>query len=149
MALRNIVTYGDPILKKICRSVVCFDDRLAQNLNDMYETLKKADGAGLAAPQIGILRRFCIVDAGDGLVELINPVIIETSGEQCGEEGCLSFPGEYARISRPMYVTVRAQDRYGKTFTVKGEGLKARAFCHELDHLDGIVFKDRIDKDAE
>ena len=144
MATRNIVKDGDPILHKVCRSVLNFDERLAQTLDDMAETMYEADGCGLAASQVGILRRYCIVDVGDGLIELVNPVIIAQSGSQKGEEGCLSFPGEYAVVERPMNVTVRAQDRFGKTFTVTGEGLKARAFCHEIDHLDGIVYKDRV-----
>ncbi len=144
MATRNIVKDGDPILHKVCRSVLNFDERLAQILDDMAETMYEADGCGLAASQVGILRRFCIVDVGDGLIELINPVILSKSGTQSGEEGCLSFPNEYAVVERPMCVTVKAQDRNGKTFTVTGEGLKARAFCHEIDHLDGIVYKDRI-----
>lgn len=146
MAIRNIVKDGDPILRKICRSVLNFDERLATILDDMAETMYEADGCGLAAPQIGMLRRFCIVDVGDGVIELINPEIIETSGSQTGDEGCLSFPGEFAEVERPMTVTVKAQDRNGEFFTVKGEGLKARAFCHEIDHLDGIVYKDHVKK---
>ncbi len=143
MAIRNIVT-DDEFLHKNCRSVLNFDDRLAQILDDMADTMYEADGVGLAAPQVGILRRYCIVDVGDGLIELINPVIVEQSGTQSGEEGCLSYPGEFDIVERPMTVTVKAQDRNGKTFTVTGEGLKARAFCHEIDHLDGIVYKDRV-----
>ena len=146
MAIRNIVKDGDPILRKICRSVLNFDERLATILDDMAETMYEADGCGLAAPQIGMLRRFCIVDVGDGVIELINPEIIETSGSQTGDEGCLSFPGEFAEVERPMTVTVKAQDRNGEFFTVTGEGLKARAFCHEIDHLDGIVYKDHVKK---
>lgn len=144
MAIRNIVKDGDDVLRKVCRSQLTFDDRLAQMLDDMAETMYKADGCGLAASQIGILRRVCIVDVGDGLIELVNPVIIESSGSQIEEEGCLSFPGEYGKTKRPMKVKVRAQDRNGNTFTVEGTGLKARAFCHEIDHLDGIVYKDRL-----
>lgn len=143
MAIRNIVKIGDDILRKTCRSQLTFDERLHQILDDMAETMYAADGVGLAAPQVGILRRYCVVDVGDGLVELINPVIEKKSGEQVGNEGCLSIPERYAEVSRPMKVTVRAQDRFGKTFTVKAEGLKARAFCHEIDHLDGIMFIDR------
>lgn len=143
MALRNIVKYGDPVLRKTSRSVLNFDERLAQTLDDMKETMYAADGVGLAAPQIGILRRYCIVDVGDGIVELVNPVIIEQSGEQIGSEGCLSLPGNYSDVARPLNVTVRAQDRFGKTFTVSAEGLKARAFCHEIDHLNGILFIDK------
>ncbi len=146
MAIRNIVKIGDDILRKVCRSQLTFDDRLHQILDDMAETMYAADGVGLAAPQVGILRRYCVVDTGDGLIELINPVIEKKSGEQTGNEGCLSIPERCEVVSRPMKVTVRAQDRYGKTFTVKAEGLKARAFCHEIDHLDGIMFIDRAKK---
>ena len=146
MAIRNIVKYGDEILHKVCRSVLSFDEKLAQNLDDMADTMYKAEGVGLAAPQVGILRRYCIVDVGDGLIELINPVIIEESGVQTESEGCLSLPGDYGVTKRPMKVTVRAQDRNGNTFTVMGEGLKARAFCHEIDHLNGIIFKERLIK---
>lgn len=144
MAIRNIVTLGDEILRKVCRPQLNFDERLHTILDDMAETMYNADGAGLAAPQIGILRRFCVVDAGDGLIELVNPVIIESSGTQTGEEGCLSVPGRSAQVTRPMKVKVRAQDRYGKIFTVEGEGLKARAFCHEIEHLDGILYIDKL-----
>lgn len=146
MAIRNIVKIGDDILRKTCRSQLTFDERLHQILDDMAETMYAADGVGLAAPQVGILRRYCVVDVGDGLVELINPVIEKKSGEQVGNEGCLSIPERYAEVSRPMKVTVRAQDRFGKTFTIKAEGLKARAFCHEIDHLDGVMFIDRAKK---
>ena len=143
MAKRNIVKLGDDILRKVCRTQLTFDEKLHQILDDMKETMYDAEGVGLAAPQVGSLRRYCIVDVGDGLVELINPVITEKSGEQTGEEGCLSIPGKYKTVTRPMKVTVRAQDRNGNTFTVTGEGLKARAFCHEIDHLDGIMYIDR------
>ena len=148
MALRDIVTDGDRILTKTCRPVETFDEKLAKLLDDMAETLKVAEGVGLAAPQVGILRRVCIVDIGDenGLTELINPEIIDQSGHQSGAEGCLSFPNEYAVVDRPMFVTVKAQDRNGNEFTVKGEGLRARAFCHEIDHLNGVVFKDRAER---
>ena len=143
MAIRNILKYGDETLRKVSRSVLKFDERLAQTLDDMRDTMHAADGCGLAAPQIGVLRRYCIVDVGDGLIELVNPVIIEKSGVQNEDEGCLSIPGNYKTTVRPMRVTVRAQDRNGNTFTVSGEGLKARAFCHEIDHLDGVLFIDR------
>lgn len=144
MALRNIVTDGDPILRKVCRPVEKFDERLAMLLDDMAETMHKADGVGIAGPQVGIMRRICIVDIYDetGAIELINPVVVEKSGEQTGGEGCLSFPGKWGTVTRPMNVTVRAQDRNGKTFEISGEGLKARALCHEIDHLDGICFVD-------
>ncbi|MCQ2440334.1 MAG: peptide deformylase [Clostridia bacterium] len=146
MAKRNIVKLGDEILRKVCRTQLTFDDRLHQILDDMAETMYDAEGVGLAAPQVGILRRFCIVDVGDGLIELINPVIIEKSGEQVGEEGCLSIPDKYGTVKRPMNVTVKAQDRYGNNITVKGEELKARAICHEVDHLDGILYIDKAEK---
>ena len=146
MAIRNIVTKGDDVLRKICRTQLTFDNKLAMILDDMKDTMYKAEGVGLAAPQVGLLRRFCIVDIGDedGLIELINPVIIETSGSQIGQEGCLSIPGESAEVERPMYVKVRAQDRFGNNIVVEGEGLKARAFCHEIDHLDGILYIDKV-----
>ena len=144
MAIRNIVKLGDEILKKKCRTQMEFDARLASILDDMAETMYQANGVGLAAPQIGILRRFCIIDIGDGLIELVNPVIESRSGSQIDEEGCLSIPGRYEEVERPMKVTVRAQDRNGNTFRVDGEGLKARALCHEIDHLDGIVYLDRV-----
>ena len=144
MAIRNIVKIGDEILHKVCRTQLDFDEKLATILDDMKETMYAAEGVGLAAPQIGILRRYCVVDIGDGLIELINPVIIEESGVQTEAEGCLSLPGESGITKRPMKVTVRAQDRFGNTFTVSGEGLKARAFCHEIDHLNGIIFKERV-----
>lgn len=147
MAIRNIVKEGDPTLRKVSRSVLNFDEKLAVLLDDMAETMYKADGVGLAAPQVGILRRVCVVDIGDGLVELVNPVIIEESGKQNEGEGCLSCPEKYGITDRPMKVTVRAQDRNGNTFTVSGEGLKARAFCHEIDHLNGILFLDKVIKE--
>ena len=143
MAIRNIVTEGDSILRKTCRSVLNFDERLAQLLDDMKETMYKAEGVGLAAPQVGILRRVCVVDVGDGVIELVNPVIESEEGMQEGSEGCLSLPGKSAVVRRPMKVSVRAQDRNGNTFTVTGEGLKARAFCHEIDHLNGILYVDK------
>lgn len=123
-----------------------FDERLATTLDDMAETMYKAEGVGLAAPQIGILRRYCVVDVGDGLIELVNPVIESMSGEQTGEEGCLSIPNRYESVTRPMTVTVRAQDRKGNSFTITAEGFKARALCHEIDHLDGILYIDKTDK---
>ena len=123
-----------------------FDDRLATTLDDMADTMYKAEGVGLAAPQIGILRRYCIVDVGDGIIELVNPVIESASGKQEGEEGCLSIPNRYESVTRPMTVTVRAQDRNGNSFTITAEGFKARALCHEIDHLDGILYIDKTDK---
>ena len=144
MAIRNIVKVGDDVLRKICRTQLTFDEKLATLLDDMAETMYAAEGVGLAAPQVGILRRVCIVDIGDGLIELINPVITEKSGMQEGNEGCLSVPDRYEEVKRPMNVTVRAQDRNGNNFTISAEGFKARAFCHEIDHLDGILYIDRI-----
>lgn len=147
MAIRNITKYRqDDILRKVCRSQLTFDERLAQVLDDMADTMYKAEGVGLAAPQIGILRRYCVIDIGEGLVELINPVIIEKRGEQRELEGCLSIPGESGTTVRPQYVKVRAQDRNGNNIIVEGEDLMARALCHEIDHLDGIVFLDRLER---
>ena len=141
MALRNIVTVGDPILNKRCRTVTKFDDRLATLLDDMTETLHEANGVGLAGPQVGVLRRVVIVDTGDEDLELVNPEIIEKSEQtQTGLEGCLSVPGEYGVVTRPNHVVVRAQDRNGEWFEATGEELIARAFCHELDHLEGHLY---------
>ncbi len=146
MAIRNIVTLGDDVLRKVCRTQMQFDERLHTILDDMKDTMYKADGVGLAAPQIGILRRYCIIDVGDGLIELINPVITEVEGSQTDNEGCLSLPNRFEEVTRPMKVSVRAQDRNGNNFTVTGEGLKARALCHEIDHLDGILYIDKSNK---
>lgn len=142
MAIRNIVKDGDEILRKKCRNVEKFDDKLATLLEDMAETMHDADGVGLAGPQVGMLRRVVVIDIGDGVIELVNPEIIETKGEQESAEGCLSFPGEYGVTRRPMYVKVKAQDRNGDYFEIDGEELLAKAFCHEIDHLNGVVFKD-------
>lgn len=146
MAIRNIVKEGDTVLAKHCHPVVKFDDRLFTLLDDMAETLDLAKGVGLAAPQVGILRRVVIIDVGDGVIELINPEIIKAEGEQQEVEGCLSCPNEWGVTKRPRSVTVKAQDRNGKEFTVSGEDLLARAFCHEIDHLDGVLFKERTIK---
>lgn len=143
MALRNIVKTGDEVLLKKCRPVEKFDAKLGALLDDMAETMNAANGVGLAAPQVGILRRVVTIDVGEGLIELINPVITKMSGKQEGQEGCLSFPGEWGIVERPMKVTVRAFDRHGDEFEMTGEGLLARAFCHEIDHLNGIVFTTR------
>lgn len=143
MAKRNIVKIGDDVLRKICRTQLTFDEKLHQTLDDMKETMYDAEGVGLAAPQVGILRRYCVIDVGDGVIELINPVIIEKSDEtQTGNEGCLSIPDRSEVVTRPMKVSVRAQNRYGENITVTGEGLKARALCHEIDHLDGVLYID-------
>ena len=146
MAIRNIVKDGDPILRKTARSVLNFDEKLATLLDDMFDTMYEANGVGLAGNQVGMLRRVCVIDIGDGPIELVNPVIEEEKGVQYESEGCLSFPGQSGVTKRPLKVTVRAQDRNGNSFTVTGEGLLARAFCHEIDHLNGIVYKDRIVK---
>ena len=147
MALRNIVTVGDPVLTKKCRPVVKFDDRLAQLIDDMKETMRNANGVGLAAPQVGVLRRLVVVDVGDEIVELVNPEIVSKSEEvQTGVEGCLSLPGEYGVVTRPMYVTVRAQDRSGDWYEYDGEELVARCFCHEIDHLDGHMYTEIAEK---
>ena len=146
MAIRNIVQVGDDILNKECRLVERFDDKLHQLLDDMQDTLYEANGAGLAAPQVGVLRRVCIVDVGDGPIELINPEIVATEGEQTGPEGCLSLPNEWGEVTRPMRVTVRAQNRKGKWFETTGDELCARAFCHEIDHLHGVVFTDKASR---
>lgn len=146
MAIRNIVKEGDEILRKKCRPVEKFDQRLWTLLDDMAETMHKAGGVGLAAPQVGVIRRAVVIDVGDGVIELINPKIIMKAGEQISAEGCLSCPGEYGITSRPMYVTVKAQDRYGNEFTKEGKELLAKAFCHELDHLEGIIFKDIVQR---
>lgn len=146
MALREIVQFGEDVLRKKCREVTSFDEKLGVLLDDMAETLQNADGVGLAAPQVGLLRRVVVIDIrdGKGAIELVNPVIIEQEGIQVGNEGCLSAPGEWCEVERPMKVTVKAFDRHGKEFTVKGEGLLARALCHEADHLEGILFTDRV-----
>ena len=143
MALRIIVTGEDPILRKKSREVTVFDERLHQLLDDMYQTMEEASGVGLAAVQVGVLRRVVVVDVGEGKIELINPVIVDRSEEKiCMTEGCLSFPDESGLVERPKSVTVQALDRRGDLFTITGEDLLARALCHEVDHLDGIVYKD-------
>lgn len=144
MAIRHIITEGDEILSKVCRTVEKFDDRLAMLLDDMYETMIYADGVGLAAPQIGILRRVVVIDVGEGLVELINPEIIYEEGEQEMREGCLSCPGVYGITKRPKKVKVVAQNRKGESFTFEAEGLFAVACCHEIDHLNGILFREHV-----
>ena len=154
MALRNIREEGDSLLLKKSRPVTDFDRRLHILLDDMRETLLNADGVGLAAPQVGVLRRLVLVmdtskeelTPEEQIIELINPEIIKTSGSQEGPEGCLSVPGVYGLVKRPDYVKVRAQDRHGKTFEVEGTGLTARCFCHEIDHLDGHLFTELAEK---
>lgn len=140
MALRRILTVDDPALHKVCRPVTKFDKKLCDLLDDMKETLVEANGVGLAAPQVGILRRVVVIDTGEDIVELINPKIVETSGEQEDVEGCLSVPGEYWLVKRPSFARVRATDRDGNEFELSGEGLIARCICHECDHLDGHIY---------
>ena len=140
MGLRKILTDKDPALHKVCKPMVNFDNRLFRLLEDMRETLIDSGGVGLAAPQVGILRRVVLVDTGDEILELINPTIIETDGEQEGPEGCLSVPGKYGLVKRPYYAKVRAQDRHGNWIEAEGEELIARCFCHELDHLEGVIY---------
>ena len=149
MAIRNIRTEVDPILRKKSRVVENFDDRLFELLDDMAETMYSADGVGLAAVQVGVLRRVVVIDIGEGLMELINPEIVEVDGIQCDVEGCLSLPGKQAYTMRPMTVKVKAQNRDGNWCMYKGSGLKAKAFCHEIDHLDGILYVDKIAKQEE
>ncbi len=141
--VREIIKEGDEVLRKVCHKVEKFDARLHSLLDDMYETMKKSDGVGLAAPQVGILRRVVVIDVGEGKIELVNPEIVKVSGEQTGQEGCLSCPGKWGNVTRPMKVTVKAQDRFGEEIKIKGTELLARALCHEIDHLDGILFLDK------
>ena len=147
MALRNIVKVGDPVLTKKCRPVTKFDDSLATLLDDMFETMHDANGVGLAGPQVGLLRRVVVIDTGEEDIELVNPEIVEVSEEtQTGLEGCLSLPGEWGIVTRPMRAKVRAQDRYGDWYEYEGEELLARAFLHEIDHLDGHMYTEIAEK---
>jgi peptide deformylase len=147
MALRKIVEQGDECLERVCRPVTEFNGHLHILLDDLAETLRDANGAGLAAPQVGVLRRVCVVldENTDEIIELINPKIVASSGQQTGLEGCLSIPGKYGIVTRPDHVRVQAQDRSGDPFEVEGEGLTARAFCHEIEHLDGHLFVEHTD----
>jgi len=150
MATRKIVKIGDETLRKVCRKQEKFDLRLALLLKDMADTMYKADGVGLAAPQVGILRRVVVVDVSpdrDGLIEMVNPEIIESSGSQTGREGCLSVPDRQGVVTRPMKVKARYQDRHGNWQEIETEGFEARAICHELDHLDGILYVDKMDRE--
>ena len=146
MGLRKILTDKDPALHKVCKPVEKFDKKLHKLLDDMRETLIDSNGVGLAAPQVGILRRVVLVDIGDKILELINPEMLETDGEQVGPEGCLSVPGKYGLVKRPNWAKVRAQDRNGDWYEAEGEELIARCFCHELDHLDGIVYTEVMER---
>lgn len=147
MATRKIVKLGDETLRKTCKKQEKFDLRLWTLLKDMADTMYKAEGVGLAGPQVGILRRVVVIDVGDGLVELVNPEIVASSGTQCGREGCLSLPGRQGIVTRPNKVSVRAQDRRGKPIEFEAEGFFARAVCHELDHLDGVLYIDKMDRE--
>ena len=145
MALRNILKEGDERLRKKSRPVTDFNERLWTLLDDMYETMKDG-GVGIAAPQVGVLRRAVVIDVVEGKHELVNPVIVEQSGDQCGGEGCLSIPGQYGLVHRPAQLRLKAQDRYGKPFELEAEGYFAVAVCHEVDHLDGILFIDKAER---
>lgn len=146
VAIRNIVKQGDSVLTKKCRPVEKFDSRLFELLDDMKETLAQSGGVGLAAPQVGVLKRVVVIDTGEKVVEFINPEVIKTKGVQQSIEGCLSCPDVWGITNRPMYATIKAQDRQGNEFTMDGEGLLAKAFCHECDHLEGILFTKYIIK---
>ena len=146
MGLRKILTTAEPALHKTCRPVENFDRKLHMLLKDMADTLVDSGGVGLAAPQVGILRRVVLVDTGEEILELINPELVETDGEQVGPEGCLSVPGKYGLVKRPYYAKVRAQDRDGNWFEAEGEELIGRCFCHELDHLDGIIYTEVMER---
>ena len=146
MGLRKILTDKEPALHKVCKPVTAFDEKLNKLLDDMAETLADSNGVGLAAPQVGILRRVVLVDNGEEILELVNPSLLETDGEQVGPEGCLSVPGKYGLVKRPYYVKVRAQDRHGEWFEAEGEELIGRCFCHENDHLDGIVYTEVMER---
>lgn len=149
MAIRKIIELGaDDILRKRCRKVERFDERLHTLLDDMAETMYANDGAGLAAPQVGLLKRCVVIDVGEGIIELVNPEIISTEGEMTVIEGCLSVPGRSGRVVRPEKVTLKAQDRNGEPLEMTGEGFLAMAMCHELDHLDGILYVDKMLEDV-
>ncbi len=149
MAIRSIVKVGDDVLSKKCRTVEKIDDRIITLLDDMIDTLYDSGGVGLAAPQVGILKRIAVIDIGDGLIELINPEIIAQEGTQNDLEGCLSLPGKWGYVERPNKVTVSAMDREGDVYEYEGEGLLARAFCHEIEHLDGILFSSHVTEFVE
>ena len=146
MGLRKILTDAEPALHKTCKPVTAFNGKLHALLDDMRETLIESGGVGLAAPQVGILRRVVLVDTGEEILELVNPSLLETDGEQVGPEGCLSVPGKYGLVKRPYYAKVRAQDRFGQWYEAEGEELIARCFCHELEHLDGIIYTEVMER---
>ncbi len=145
MAIRNIRTSDDEILRKKCRPVTKISDRTLELLDDMADTMYSQNGVGLAAPQVGILRRVAVIDVGEGIIELINPEIVECDGEQTGYEGCLSVPGYMGVVTRPNHVKVKATNRNGEEFFVEGEELLARALCHEIEHLDGLLYTDKVE----
>ena len=147
--IREILKLGNPILRKKSEEVTVFDDKLAELLDDMYETMIDADGIGLAAPQIGVLKRVVVIDTGEGRIELINPVITAMWGKQYEPEGCLSYPKKRGIVKRPMHIRLKAQNRYGRWVRYHGKELLARAFCHETDHLNGILYKDKVLKWVE
>jgi len=149
MAIRNIRKLGDDILRKKCRPVEVIDERIITLIDDMVETMKNADGAGLAAPQVGVLKRVVVIDVEGVLYELINPEFVSQEGSVTAVEGCLSFPGKYGTVTRPARVKVKALDRNGNEITVQGEGMLAKALCHELDHLDGIMYVDKVEEYVE
>lgn len=149
MAIRNIRKLGDDILRKKCRRVENIDERTLTLLDDMAETMRLADGVGLAAPQVGVLKRAVVIDVGEGLIELINPEIVSEEGSVTSAEGCLSVPGKWGTVTRPERVTVHAMGRDGKKFDITGEGMLAKALCHEIDHLDGIMFVDKVEEYLE
>ncbi len=149
MAVRNIRKDNDEVLRKVAKKVEVIDDRILTLLDDMADTMYQAEGVGLAAPQVGILRRVVVIDVGEGLLELINPVIVYENGEQIDEEGCLSIPGTRGEVKRPNKVIVRAQNRAGETVEITGTELLARAFCHEVDHLNGVLFTDKVIKTTD
>ena len=146
MAIRNIRKNGDPVLRKVSKVVTNFEDRTQILIDDMIETMNEAKGVGLAAPQVGILKRIVVIDIGEGPIVLVNPEIVEAKGEVNEKEGCLSVPGKEGNVVRPEYVKVKAQDRRGNAIELEGEELLARAFCHEIDHLNGILYIDKLEK---
>ena len=145
MAIREIRTMGDEVLAKVCKEVKMMTPRTAILIEDMLDTMYEAQGVGLAAPQVGVLRRIVVIDVGEGPIILINPEILETSGEQTGDEGCVSVPGKAGCVTRPDYVTVKALDENMEEVVYEGEGLLARAFCHEIDHLDGHLYVEKVE----
>lgn len=147
MALRNIRTEGDPILRKKCREITEVNDRIRELAEDMLDTMYEANGVGLAAPQVGVLKRMVIIDIGDGPVVMINPVILESSGSQTGQEGCLSIPGKAGIVTRPNYIKAKAYNLEMEEFIIEGEELMARAICHEVGHLDGDLYIDHVEGD--